>query len=48
MNDLQQIKYYINNDIIIKRLSNLIIKIDNILKNNKKNIQLIINYITYR
>ena len=48
MNDLQQIKYYINNDIIIKRLSNLIIKSDNIIKNNKKNIQLIINYITYR
>ena len=48
MNDLQQIKYYINNDIVIERVSNLIIKIDNIIKNNKKNIQLIINYITYR
>ena len=46
INDLQQIINNSNDNIIIQRSSNAIIQINNIINDNKKNTQLIINHIT--
>ena len=43
--ELQQIIKNSNDNIIIKRLSDIIIQMNNIINENKKNTQLIINHI---
>ena len=43
INDLQQIIYYINDNIIIKRLYDVITKMNTIINENKKNTELIRN-----
>ena len=46
INELQQIKNCTKDDLIIKRLSDSIIKMNNLINDNKKNTELIIQYIT--
>ena len=46
VNDLQQVINSSNENIVIKRISDIIIKMNNIIIENKKNTELIINYIT--
>ena len=46
INDLQQLINYSKDNIIIKRLSDSIIKLNDIINENKKNTQLIINHIS--
>ena len=46
VNNLQQIINNSNDTIIIKSISNIIIKMNNVNNDNKKNTQLIINQIT--
>ena len=41
VNDLQQLMNNSNDNLIIKRLSDVIIKMNNIINENKKNVQLI-------
>ena len=44
--DLQQIINNSSDDLIIKRLSNVIIQMNNIINDNKKNTEIIINHIS--
>ena len=46
INDLQQLINYSKDNIIIKRLSDIIIKMNYIINENKKNVELIKNDIT--
>ena len=46
INDLQQLINYSKDNIIIKRLSDSIIKLNDIINENKKNTQLISNHIS--
>ena len=45
INELQQIMNYSNDNIIIKRISDIIIKMNFIINDNKKNTELIIKHI---
>ena len=45
VNDLQQVIHFCNENIVIKRISDIIIKMNNIIIENKKNTELIINHI---
>ena len=46
INELQEIMKSFNNKILIKRLSDIIIKMNNMINDNKKNFELILNQIT--
>ena len=47
VNNLQQIINNSNDNIMIQSISNIIIKMNNVINDNKKNTQLIINQVTY-
>ena len=46
INDLQQINYITHDNLVIKRIGDIIIKMNFIINENKKNTQLIINHIS--
>ena len=46
VNDLHQLMNYSNDNLIIKRLGDVIIKMNNIINENKKNVELIRNDIS--
>ena len=46
INDLQQINYITHDNLVIKRIGDIIIKINFIINENKKNTELIINHIS--